>query len=127
MSANDKNTVCVTCHTGSNLKGTMTIAPASTTHVNGTVDVAFAAIQVKSKAQLGNDITTVPELNNNWTRNGGYKASGSFDSAKNALNTSIMYVSGTKTCNNVACHNGMTVTWTATNISCNACHTALPQ
>ena len=123
MSGNDNNTVCATCHTGLILKGAMTIAAASASHINGVVDVAFAPVQVKTKAQLRD--LSITELTLNWQRNNGYKAPGSYDSAKSALSTSIMYNSGSKTCSSIACHNGFTVQWNST-ISCDSCHSALP-
>jgi predicted CxxxxCH...CXXCH cytochrome family protein len=126
MSGNDKNTVCAVCHTGANLKGTMMIAPISTAHINGMPDVAFNPIQVLSKAQIRDDITTVSELGNNWTRTSGYKAAGSVDKAVTALNSGVMFNSSSKTCSNIACHNGNSVRWTDS-ISCESCHTALPQ
>jgi predicted CxxxxCH...CXXCH cytochrome family protein len=121
-SANDLNTLCATCHTGASLKGTMTIAATSTSHVNGMIDVAFAPISMKSKAQVRDDITAVTELTANWTRVNGYKVSGSHDESVSALNTSS-YTGGNCT---VSCHNGFPVQWTST-VTCTSCHTALPQ
>jgi predicted CxxxxCH...CXXCH cytochrome family protein len=126
-SANDKNTTCVTCHTGANLKGNAAIAAASTKHLDGSPTVAFNAVSVKSKAQIRDNITTVKELNDSWTRTNNYKsATNSHDAAKNALNTGTMWTSGTKTCSNVSCHNSNSVTWTSTTTSCSTCHTTLP-
>jgi predicted CxxxxCH...CXXCH cytochrome family protein len=105
----------------------MTIAVASTTHVNGTPDVAFKTVNVKSKAQVRNDITTVTDLNENWSRTSGYKAAGSYDNANNALNTANMYDGTARTCSAVACHNGNSVTWGATGIGCKNCHTGMPK
>jgi predicted CxxxxCH...CXXCH cytochrome family protein len=121
MPANDNNTVCSTCHSGSNLKGAMAVASVSSSHVNGAVDVAFAPVQVRSKAQLRDNITTVAELNNSWTRTNGYKTANSTD----VSNGTPTYSSGS--CSSVACHNGNTVAWTSGSLSCNACHTALPR
>ena len=122
-SANDLNPICAACHdAGAALKGSMTIAAAATTHVNGTADVSFDPAVVNSKAQIRDDITTVPELNNSWTRNNGYKAPLSYDGSK----TVAAYEAGSKSCSSVACHNGNTVQWGAPNVTCNSCHTSLP-
>jgi predicted CxxxxCH...CXXCH cytochrome family protein len=129
-SANDQNTLCATCHDGSpsgSLQGDMAIAGGSTAHVNGQVDVAFDAVSVQSKAQLRDDITTVTELNESWTRQSGYKAAGSYDAANNALSTATMYDSASTTCSTVACHNGNTAVWGDTGVSCTYCHSDLPK
>lgn len=122
VSGNDLNAICATCHGAGALKGTMVIAPAATTHINGQADVSFDSSVVNSKAQVRDNITTVPELNNSWTRNNGYKAATSYDGAK----TSASFDAGTKTCSSVACHNGNTAQWGAPNVTCNSCHTSLP-
>ncbi len=123
---NDQNSVCSTCHDGSlaALQGNMTISTAGSTHVNGTPDVVFDTFaSFKSKAQVRDDITTVTELNNNWTRNNGYKAANSFDQGKVATPS---YAAGS--CSNVSCHNGInTPTWNTGFLGdCRACHTTLP-
>jgi predicted CxxxxCH...CXXCH cytochrome family protein len=100
----------------------MQIAAAATTHVNGTPDVSFDAAVVNSKAQIRDNITGVPELNNSWTRNNGYKAVSSYDGSK----TAASYDAGTKSCSSVACHNGYAVQWGAPNVTCTSCHTSLP-
>lgn len=123
MAGNDLNTVCASCHTAPS-KGTMSIDALATTHINGTPDVAFEPLVVKSKAQVRDDISGVAELSSNWTRTT-YKLAGSADTAVSALNTGLDYAAGTKTCT-VACHNGNSVTWSAVNITCNSCHTSLP-
>lgn len=127
---NKYGAACSSCHSGDADNATNAMVTADmtkTVHVNGQPDVAFAAVQVKSKAQVRNDITTVAELNSNWTRAANsYKAGTTpYDTAKNALNTGTMWNGGTKTCSNIACHNGISVTWSAT-VSCGACHTQLP-
>ncbi|MBI5075449.1 MAG: CxxxxCH/CxxCH domain-containing protein [Nitrospirae bacterium] len=119
---NDLNTVCSSCHTSPS-KGTMSIDALSTTHINGTPDVGFAAGTINSKAQIRDDITSVTELNNSWLRNNGYKGGiTSSDGSK----TAASYNPGSKSCSSVACHNGNSVTWGAINITCNSCHTSLP-
>jgi predicted CxxxxCH...CXXCH cytochrome family protein len=131
-SANDQNTVCLTCHNGTDatLRGNLTIAAGSTTHVNGTPDIAFSAVNVKSKAQVRDDITTVADINESWDRTvsgAAYKAAGAYDRSRNALNTVTMYNSTTKTCSTIACHNGNSIKWGATGVSCNNCHTGMPK
>ena len=102
----------------------MTIAD-SAYHVNGTADIALDSVIVKSKAQLRDDITTVTELNENWTRDAvGYKAAGANDAANNALSTATMYDSTSNTCT-TACHNSNSATWSDTGVSCTYCHTDL--
>ncbi|MHC4604101.1 MAG: CxxxxCH/CxxCH domain c-type cytochrome [Planctomycetota bacterium] len=127
-SANDQNTVCSTCHgVGSiPLMGDMVLEATSTTHVNGQPDIVFETIIMKSKAQIRDDITTVVELNNNWTRIDAYKQPGSHDESTDTLTNAAVYNAGSKTCVSVACHNGNLVQWGSTEVDCNSCHTALP-
>jgi hypothetical protein len=113
----------VTCHTGGNLKGNASIADR-TKHVNGAVDVAFTADAVLSKAQIRDDIAAVSDLNNSWTRQNGYKQNNAHDQANVAGPT---YDQATRSCNSVACHNGHTVNWDTSNITCFSCHTGLTQ
>ncbi|MFZ2198311.1 MAG: CxxxxCH/CxxCH domain-containing protein, partial [Thermodesulfovibrionales bacterium] len=120
VNTNDSNTVCVTCHTGASTKGAVAIAAASTSHINGAPDVVFGGFSVKSMAQVRDDITTVDELNTSWTRNS-YKTTGSTDTSKRTPS----YAGGT--CSTVDCHNGNSVSWTATNVSCKSCHTSVPK
>ena len=125
--ANDQNAVCATCHgVGSiALQGNMTIAGGATTHINGTPDVAFANINIRSRAQIRNDITAVTELDTYWLRNNGYKAGAtSHDSSKATLSSTAGFNSGT--CSTVACHNGNSVSWNDNSVSCDNCHTGLP-
>lgn len=127
--ANDLNAICVNCHNGiqATERGIAVIADKSF-HINGTPDIALQTIQVKSKSQLRDDITTVNELNSNWSRSAlSYKAGAApNDTAVSALNTATMWTVGTKTCSNVACHNGRSVAWTES-VNCRSCHTQLPQ
>jgi len=121
---NDGNTVCATCHDGTNApnKGAMVIDAASTSHINGTPDVSFGGFSVNSKSQLRDSIASVAELNNSWTRTNGYKAASSHDASKRTP----AFTGGT--CSTVDCHNGNSVGWNSTGpLSCDACHTALPQ
>jgi len=121
--ANDQNAICGECHTN---KGSMVIAAAAMTHINGMPDVSFDPSVVNSKAQIRDNITFVPELDDYWTRTDGYKQSATSKDASAVLNTTAAYIPGTKTCNTVACHNGNSVQWGATNVTCNSCHTSLP-
>jgi predicted CxxxxCH...CXXCH cytochrome family protein len=120
---NKNNTLCATCHSGDAASTTLARADLDKRHhvMSGTPEVSFAASTFLSKAQLRDNITTVAELNNSWTRTNGYKAATSTDASRN-LPT---YNAGT--CSTVDCHNGNSVSWTATNISCKSCHTGLPQ
>jgi predicted CxxxxCH...CXXCH cytochrome family protein len=130
QAANSANTVCTACHVDNNDAAVgdevAAIKAGSVTHLNASVDVAFQGVQVRSKAQVRDDITTVTELNTSWTRISGYKAAGSNDQANNALNTGTMFNSETRTCSTIACHNGNSITWGAKGIGCNSCHNELP-
>ena len=121
---NDKNTVCASCHNGTQaaLRSESAISNKSN-HVNGMADVVFNPIRIRSKAQMLNSAVITP-YSTVWTRNGGYKNPGSYDEAKDALNTATMWDSATKTCSNVSCHNNQPVRWGSTNgtTSCQRCH-----
>ena len=121
---NDKNTVCATCHNGTQaaLRSESAISNKSY-HVNGLADVRFNPIKIRSKAQMLNSAVITP-YSSVWVRNGGYKAPGSYDEAKFALDTATMWDGATKTCSNVSCHNNQPVRWGSTNgtTSCQRCH-----
>ena len=128
---NDSNPVCVTCHFSGNTVGaqsgnTAAIANKSK-HVNGTADIAFKPVNILSKAQMRGASFNMSLYSSAWKRNVGYKANGAYDSAKGALDTSSMWNSTTKTCSNVACHNGQSVKWSDNDgaTSCVSCHTSL--
>jgi len=123
---NANNSACTSCHDTSNgsLGDNAMVITGYNSHVNGTKEVVFQNIQVKSRAQVRDDITTVTDLNASWTRTNGYKANNSYDVAKANLNTAT-YVGGT--CSAVACHNGNDATWQAPQNNCMACHTGLPK
>ncbi len=120
--ANDRNKACVACH------GTVPQNPADLIadkriHVSGRVDVAFNPIRVRSKAQLREqsyDQTL-------WSRQVGYKQSGSHDIAFKSFSTVTQWDGANKTCSNIACHNGKTVKWGDTGgaTSCHSCHDRL--
>ncbi len=124
--ANDRNTICVTCHTGGNLMGNAAIA-SKAFHINGTADIAFADMDIRTKAQLRDDITTVAELNNNWIRNSNSYKTGStpYDISADSLQVDAVWNAGGKTCSNISCHNGNQATWNSSPISCSSCHTSL--
>ncbi len=127
MAANDQNTACAVCHSGTPM-GTMVIDPSATSHVTGTPDIDFADTIIRSKAQIRDDITTVTELNTYWQRNNGYKTgANSHDSSKQTLFNAASYDSGTQTCSTVSCHNGVDITWDTNINSCTACHIDVPR
>jgi predicted CxxxxCH...CXXCH cytochrome family protein len=125
-SANDKNSLCVTCHDNltAPLMGDALIADKSR-HLDrdGTPDVAFASTNIKSKAQIRGDITSIALYNTVWQRNVGYKAAGAYDSSKALLSTGS-YAGGS--CSNISCHNNQSETWGSTSVSCASCHPTLP-
>jgi predicted CxxxxCH...CXXCH cytochrome family protein len=128
---NDNSPSCNTagtCHASGGagtLKGSLTTASVNkTTHVNRVRDVSFAGATIRTKAQVRDDITTIPELNLNWTRTNNYKAGASSHDASKTLLSTATFASGT--CSAVVCHNDNSVSWTAGAISCDKCHTALP-
>ncbi|HEY3307581.1 MAG TPA: CxxxxCH/CxxCH domain-containing protein [Desulfuromonadaceae bacterium] len=128
---NDNNVVCKTCHYAGNSVGALVGNPAAiadkSRHVNGNVDIAFKPTAIISKAQMRPASFASAPYSSVWKRNLGYKVSGSSDSGKTTLNTATMWNSSTKTCSNVACHNGQSVSWSDNNgaTNCVSCHTAL--
>jgi predicted CxxxxCH...CXXCH cytochrome family protein len=124
--SNDKGSVCMDCHTAPGTapaKGVMDVYSSNTMHVNGDVDVVFMEpFDLKSRAQLRNDIATVQGVYSSWTRVHGYKTYSSHDLAKHKP----VYFGGT--CSTTACHNGTQMEWrTQGPLACAACHTGLPQ
>ncbi|AJE04791.1 cytochrome C [Geobacter pickeringii] len=128
---NDNNVVCKTCHYTGNTVGALAGNPAviadKSKHVNGTVDVAFNPVSVLSKAQVRQKYYITHTYSSAWKRNGGYKVSGAYDSAKAPLNTATMWNGSTKTCSNIACHMGNSVKWSDNNgaVDCFSCHGSL--
>ena len=121
--ANNKNNpVCANCHSGDDISTALTRGDIDKRyHVStGSPDVAFAPAAILSKAQLRDNITTVAELNNSWSRANGYKSPNSRDSARRTP----AYASGS--CSTIDCHNGNSISWSAGSLSCRACHTSLP-
>jgi len=122
---NDKNPICNACH-NSSLKGDMIVDPANVTHINGSVDVTFSTpLNLKTKAQLRDNIATVSTVDESWTRSNGYKRltpSVSHDQSK----TTPVYSAGT--CTNTACHNATPMQWgQAGPLQCMVCHLGLPK
>lgn len=128
---NDNNGVCKTCHVSGNTVGATFGNPIAIAnkakHINGTVDVAFQPVTILSKAQMRQSYFAIAAYSSAWKRNGGYKSNGGHDSAKAPLNIATMWDSSTKTCSNVACHNGQSVKWGDSDgvTSCVSCHTAM--
>lgn len=128
---NDDNFVCKTCHyvgnsVGATVGNKAAIADKSK-HVNGTVNVAFQPVNMFSKAQMRQKYFVTHTYSSIWKRNSGYKASGSYDSAKGVFNTATMWDGSTKTCSNIVCHMGNSVKWTDNNgvTECVSCHGSL--
>jgi predicted CxxxxCH...CXXCH cytochrome family protein len=121
-SANDKNMACVSCHS-SLPKNPAELIADKRFHVSGNVDVAFASIRVKSKAQLRGSSYDAAI----WSRQVGYKAAGAYDAAFKTFTTATQWDGATKTCSNISCHNGKTVKWgdTGGTTFCVSCHTSL--
>lgn len=129
-SYNDSASTCSTagCHgAGGVSHGVLATANVNKTfHVNRARDVVFANMTFHSKAQIRNDITTVPSLDNNWSRTNGYKTgASSHDKSKLSLSASGAEFAG-GSCSAVACHNGIIVSWTAGSMTCDKCHTSVP-
>ncbi len=120
---NDNDTVCNTCHDGEG-NALASSDLDKTKHVDGTADIAFANVTLRTKAQIRDDITTVTELNTYWQRNNAYKSvNNSHDSSKATLSSTAGFSGGT--CSTVACHNGNSMTWGVSK-SCDTCHKNLP-
>ena len=128
---NDENPVCKTCHYAGNTVGAQVGNPAAiadkSKHVNGLVNVEFKPVSMLSKAQVRQKYYVTHAYSSVWTRNGGYKTSGAYDSAKAAFNTATMWDGSTKTCSNIACHNGNSVKWGDNDgvTECFSCHGSL--
>jgi len=126
VSYNDDNPICGACHSGATAKGSMIVEPTNSVHVNGAVDVTFSTpLNLKTKAQLRDNIATVPTLDDSWTRSNGYKKltpTVSHDVTK----TTPVYSAGT--CSSTACHNSTPMQWNqAGPLQCMVCHIGLPK
>ncbi|MRR52333.1 MAG: CxxxxCH/CxxCH domain-containing protein, partial [Rhodocyclaceae bacterium] len=128
---NDDNVVCKACHYAGNAVGAQVGNPAviadRSKHVNGLVNVDFQPVSMLSKAQVRQKYYVTHAYSSVWKRNGGYKVSGAYDSAKAPFNTATMWDGATKTCSNIACHMGNSVKWTDNNgaTECFSCHGSL--
>jgi len=112
---------CDACHSaGTPTKLQSGVITDKSLHVNGSKDVVFANIVMKSKAQLRDNTATWTTTVSVWNRSGSYKASGSYDWA--TLGGVSTWNAGSKTCT-TACHNGKSATWTSvTTLNCSSCH-----
>lgn len=131
---NRQNTACVGCHGNDSTGIDDAVIKDKSKHVNGVADVKLFPIAMRTRAQIRNDITTVPELNVTWQRFDApdnfiaglfYKGPEDHDQARTIFNTATMYDGTTQTCTNISCHNGNQVKW-SDNLSCDGCHTQLP-
>jgi predicted CxxxxCH...CXXCH cytochrome family protein len=114
MSGSGSNFRCGRCHTASTPTPLQVGEIVNTSkHVNGVKNVAFAPVTFRTKAQITN-------VNNilGWTRNGGYKAAGSYDSFELGNST---WDAQTKTCLTLCHVNQPNITWGA-QLQCNSCH-----
>ncbi|MBT0664888.1 CxxxxCH/CxxCH domain-containing protein [Geobacter pelophilus] len=124
---------CSACHTGDSRDAGRIYATSTATrglkmHVNGSLDIALAPVQVKSKAQIRPaSFVDYTAAGGYWNRNAGNYKNGpaAYDTAKTALSTGTMWNGTTKTCSNIACHMAKPVTWNAGRLGCNACHSKL--
>lgn len=130
---NRQNTACVGCHGSDSTGVDDAVIKDKSKHVNKVRDVKLLPIAMKTRAQIRNDITAVPELNVTWQRFDApdgilglfYKGPENHDQARTAFDTATMYDGATQTCTNISCHNGNQVKW-SDNLSCDGCHTQLP-
>ncbi len=138
--ANDRNGLCGTCHNGSNapVKGNAVIADKRK-HVNGSVEVQFVNEKIRSKAQVRNNLTDVPELSNNWVRMNLYKRNdgSSYDEQPDTLRALAGVQGGwngtDKSCQ-ISCHlwesdrgDKHPAIWNGGTFICTDCHTRLPK
>jgi len=114
---NDNSTGCTSCHK-SDAKGTPTLD--RTRHLNGSVDVAFKAVNLVTKAQVRP--TSFNAYSTVWTRTSYKAGAGSLDTSKQLLSQGGW--DGAGNCSNIACHNGGRANWSA-KLSCVDCHSAL--
>ncbi|ABQ24714.1 CxxxxCH/CxxCH domain c-type cytochrome [Geotalea uraniireducens] len=116
---NDENLACIGCHSAKTNKASIAYLG---NHVNGQVNFSFAAVAVKSRAQVRDG--SFDSYSGAWGRNANsYKAGATpYDAAKKALDNT-MWSAGN--CSNIACHNGKTVNWNDTTVTCESCHTGL--
>lgn len=112
-SGNKYKTDCLACHSGTAdtaTNGGAIYLSNLRNHVNGSVNVQFAAVTIKTRAQLrpesyGN--YTGNATTNGWVRNAGNYKTGlaAYESSKRVLNAGTAGFAG-ETCSNIVCHNG---------------------
>ncbi len=127
MQRNLLGSECNNCHSGDTAGTDTMIVSDTAAHLDfdADIEVVFENTNVKSKAQLRDDLSAVASLNSTWTRTDGYKAaSTSHDVAQSSLTTTVW--DGT-TCSNIACHNSQSADWAAPANDCMACHTSVPK
>jgi predicted CxxxxCH...CXXCH cytochrome family protein len=117
---------CSSCHdtTNTSLGDNAMVVADKSIHADGVKTVLFQNITFKSKAQLRDDIASVPDVAATWQRTNGYKADNSYDVGYNSLQLLDDYTDVTCT---TSCHNKNDVTWTTPTGDCSVCHTGLPQ
>jgi predicted CxxxxCH...CXXCH cytochrome family protein len=132
--ANDQNYKCYYCHVSGNYgatpKGNAAINSLKY-HVDGTREIQFAQVFVKSKAQVRNE--SFKFYSGVWQRNT-YKSYStlSYDTAKVRLDLGTTYTFSTpmnSSCSNVVCHNGKSPKWNLADWNdpnkCMDCHNQL--
>jgi predicted CxxxxCH...CXXCH cytochrome family protein len=135
-SANDNNTLCAGCHndTTAGFKNALLspdgLVSNAAKHVNGSVDVAFINQKIATKAQVANTAFAAYTANaSGWIRNSNgmpYKTyTSSYDYTKSTLSAGASPYTQADGCLNIACHASIPIKWTATNVSCESCHTRL--
>jgi predicted CxxxxCH...CXXCH cytochrome family protein len=126
---NDKATTCSTatsCHgAGGVIKGNAAIALMQN-HVNGKIEVQFANVNIKSKAQVRpTSFSGYTASAAGWARNNNaYKTyTSAYDVSKNKLFGTASFVQASGTCDNVVCHNNKQVQWVPVQpLTCDNCH-----
>ncbi|MFA4837465.1 MAG: CxxxxCH/CxxCH domain-containing protein, partial [Dehalococcoidia bacterium] len=126
---NDKNSRCRSCHDGTPISKGIAAINNLASHVNGKPDIKFAAIKVRSKAQIRPE--SFKFYSGVWKRTY-YKnmTTLAFDESKVALDTATMWhpnaVPTENKCSNLACHNGYEAKWNMANWNdpnkCMDCH-----
>ncbi len=130
---NDLNTKCVSCHDGvtAGLKNLAVRITNLSNHANGSREIQFAQVFVKSKAQVRNE--SFKFYSGVWQRSS-YKnlSTLSYDTAKVRLDQATTYTYSTpmnSSCSNVVCHNGKSPKWNLADWNdpnkCMDCHNQL--
>jgi predicted CxxxxCH...CXXCH cytochrome family protein len=125
---NDKNDRCKGCHDGTAISKGVARINNIANHVNGSREISFAPIYVRSKAQVRP--ASFRYYSGVWQRSY-YKnmTSLAFDISKVPLDTATMWHPSTPSesnCTNLACHNGYKAVWNMANFNdpnkCMDCH-----